>query len=218
LIDPWSVEDDLTNVYRDVGLFGAAKKRLRPLYYELKGRELVTPIELQARRKKVMDQTVLSPFHYKKGDRLPFENSAFSFIFSEHFFEHLFLDEASELFKECYRVLQPGGCMRTVVPDADLRTYEPPEPVGFTTGGTAWTDPGKHKTRWSIYSLTYCLGEIGFKSKGIVYCDKEGNYHKNLPGKGDCLYAGCVEDRMIYDFRYVQRLDNSLMVDSVKPR
>src|SRR4051794_3000216 len=48
------------------------------------------------------------PFYYKKGDRLPFDNGCFSFVFSEHFFEHLFLDEACELFRECFRVMTAG--------------------------------------------------------------------------------------------------------------
>src|SRR6266542_1237270 len=34
------------------------------------------------------------PFFYQKGDVLPYEDGTFGFVFSEHFFEHLFLDEA----------------------------------------------------------------------------------------------------------------------------
>jgi predicted SAM-dependent methyltransferase len=41
-------------------------------------------------------------------------------IFSSHVLEHLTYLEAGRLFKEIYRVLEPGGCVRIVVPDLDL--------------------------------------------------------------------------------------------------
>ena len=96
-------------------------------------------------------------FYYKRGNILPFADDTFTFAFSEHFFEHLFLDEACELLKECFRVLRSGACLRVVVPDADLRTYMAPEPAAYSTGDGRWTHPDKHKTRWSIYSLSYVL-------------------------------------------------------------
>src|SRR5256885_13242761 len=39
-------------------------------------------------------KTNFAPFHYRKGDRLSFNDASLHFIFSEHFFEHLFFDEA----------------------------------------------------------------------------------------------------------------------------
>lgn len=101
-------------------------------------------------------------FYYKKGNVLPFADGEFKFAFSEHFLEHLFLDEACELLKECFRVLQPGSCMRIAVPDADLRTYSAPEPAAYTTGDDRWIHPDKHKTRWSIYNLSYVLSKSVF--------------------------------------------------------
>jgi len=157
------------------------------------------------------------PFFYKRGDRLPFEDGYFSFIFSEHFFEHLFLDEACELFKECFRVVQPSGCMRVVVPDADLRNYLPPEPAGFTTGDNRWYHPDKHKTRWSIYSLAYVLEEIGFQTYSVVYCDKFGIFHKQLPQHSHPLYLNCPDPEVVFDFSYILRCDQSLVVDAFKP-
>lgn len=154
------------------------------------------------------------PFSFRKGERLEFDDGSFDFIFSEHFLEHLFLDDAAALLAECRRLLKPSGCLRTVVPDADLRTYEAPEPVGFTTEGMAWTDPGKHKTRWSIYSLSWVLEQQHLRPRGVVYCDKEGGYHHDPPESDDPFYSGCTDLESIVTTRYVRRFRNSLVVDA----
>lgn len=50
---------------------------------------------------------------------LPFENSAVRRIHCEHFFEHLrFPDEVMPALAECFRVLEAGGELRIIVPDA----------------------------------------------------------------------------------------------------
>ena len=42
-------------------------------------------------------------------------------IFTEHVFEHIdYTEEAPYFLSECYRVLQPGGVLRIIVPDAEL--------------------------------------------------------------------------------------------------
>lgn len=50
---------------------------------------------------------------------LPFENSTVDGIFSEHFIEHLSLDEACFFLRECRRVLKPGGVVRLATPDLE---------------------------------------------------------------------------------------------------
>ena len=37
-------------------------------------------------------------------------------IYSEHFIEHLNLDQGKRLIRECYRILQPGGVLRISTP------------------------------------------------------------------------------------------------------
>ena len=54
-------------------------------------------------------RTNFEPYHYRRGERLPFPDRMFTYIFSEHFFEHLFLDEAVDLLRECQRVMTEGG-------------------------------------------------------------------------------------------------------------
>ena len=157
-------------------------------------------------------------FYYKKGDVLPFGDHEFEFVFSEHFFEHLFLDEAGELLKDCFRVMQIHSCLRIAVPDADQRTYLDPEPAGYTTGDTRWFHPDKHKSRWSIYSLSYVLEEIGFVTQGVVYCDKYGNYIINSPDLMHPFYHKCLDPVIVQNTTYISRFSNSLIVDAIRPK
>lgn len=58
--------------------------------------------------------------------KLPFSDEAARAIFSEHFVEHIdYCEEVPHFMSECYRVLQPGGVLRIIVPDAEryLRAY-----------------------------------------------------------------------------------------------
>jgi predicted SAM-dependent methyltransferase len=48
---------------------------------------------------------------------LPFKSNSFEAVYSSHLLEHLYLNEAEELLKECFRILCPGGIIRIVVPD-----------------------------------------------------------------------------------------------------
>jgi SAM-dependent methyltransferase len=48
---------------------------------------------------------------------LPFPDNSFCAVYGSHVLEHLYLEQAKRLLKECLRVLQPGGVLRLVVPD-----------------------------------------------------------------------------------------------------
>jgi predicted SAM-dependent methyltransferase len=155
-------------------------------------------------------------FYYRKGDRLPFEDGAFDFVFSEHFLHHLFFDEAFALLVECVRVLKPRGVIRTVVPDSDLRTYEPPEPAGFPDLRMSFDAPLKHKTRYSVYLLSETLRLAGLEPLPLRYCDRHGSYVRRDPAELREAYRGCPEPALVYELGYVRRLD-SLIVDGIKP-
>lgn len=161
-------------------------------------------------------RTNFSDFHYRKGDRLPFDDDSIDFVFSEHFFEHLFLDESLALLRECYRVMKPFGVVRTCVPDADLRTYMPPESPGFPDTKLPFSSPYKHKMRWSMYSLAEAIELAGFKAIPLRYCDKSGDYIKVSPSDIVNGYQDCPERDLIFDLSYVWRKDSSLIVDGVK--
>ncbi|MBL8122094.1 methyltransferase domain-containing protein [Candidatus Saccharibacteria bacterium] len=48
---------------------------------------------------------------------LPYKDNSVDFIFNEHFFEHLTVDEGQAAMREFMRVLRPGGVMRIAMPD-----------------------------------------------------------------------------------------------------
>ena len=51
--------------------------------------------------------------------KFPYEDNSVDFIFSEHFIEHLVLNDGVFFFSECYRILKPGGVVRTSTFDID---------------------------------------------------------------------------------------------------
>src|ERR1700731_410860 len=52
--------------------------------------------------------------------QFPYLNDTFSHVFSEHMIEHVELDGAHNMIRECYRVLRPGGRIRIVTPDREF--------------------------------------------------------------------------------------------------
>lgn len=55
--------------------------------------------------------------------KFPYDDNSIDFIFSEHFIEHLTEDEGILYFKECFRMLKPGGVVRTSTFDIDNLMY-----------------------------------------------------------------------------------------------
>lgn len=157
--------------------------------------------------------TRFQPFYFESGSSLPFEDGKFSHIYSEHFLEHLFLDESLEILRECYRVLAPGGFIRLVVPDADLRKV--PEKLGFPGNKYNFNDLEKHKTRWSIYSLRPALELSGFQVIPLKNYDKMGNLYDRMDDLPLEEHKSCVDQEMVSEKRHIKR-SNSLIVDGVK--
>lgn len=52
--------------------------------------------------------------HFEKFD---LEDNSVACIYGSHVFEHMSIFAAPRVFKECYRILVPGGYMRIVIPD-----------------------------------------------------------------------------------------------------
>lgn len=50
---------------------------------------------------------------------LPFPDNSIDFIFNEHFFEHLSVEEGQTAMKDLMRILKPGGIMRIAMPDLE---------------------------------------------------------------------------------------------------
>ena len=55
--------------------------------------------------------------HHDLSFNLPFPDNSTDFVYSSHFLEHLFREDARRLLSESLRVLKPGGLCRICVPD-----------------------------------------------------------------------------------------------------
>ena len=56
---------------------------------------------------------------------IPFPDASFNVVYHSHLLEHFSKGDAERFLRECYRVLQPEGVLRVVVPDLEqmVRTY-----------------------------------------------------------------------------------------------
>jgi len=156
-------------------------------------------------------------FFFKPGGRLPFEDGSFKFIYSEHFFEHLTPSLTHELLTECRRVLKLGGVIRTVVPDAILRTYEPPEGIGHPKHRPEG-HPQKHLVRFTLDSLSSAIEECGFRTIPLDYCTPDKKHIQRAPSSLREEYfqsVNCEDWDLVADTSYIMRLP-SLMVDAIK--
>jgi predicted SAM-dependent methyltransferase len=55
---------------------------------------------------------------------LPFPEESLSAIYASHLLEHLYFEEARQLLRECFRVLESGGFIRLVVPNLEVLVEE----------------------------------------------------------------------------------------------
>lgn len=115
---------------------------------------------------------------------LSFDNNSVDCIYSSHTLEHLYLEQAKNLLKECFRILKPGGIVRIVVPDlkaftqdylnrntsADtyleklrLRQTGPPTNLVLRIYNKL-NDTNSHKWMYDKNSLTHYLKLAGFKN------------------------------------------------------
>lgn len=58
--------------------------------------------------------------HLDAAQHFPYPDNTFSYIFSEHVFEHLNLDQQLNMLSEIKRVLKPGGKARIATPNLDV--------------------------------------------------------------------------------------------------
>jgi len=128
----------------------------------------------------------LTLINYDLARLLPLADSVCSEIYSSHFLEHLAAVEGARLLEDCYRVVRPGGRLRTCVPDfAKLaRAYVAGDTEHFAslyqifagrmgdgvTGGDTIMDAvnnslyqfGEHRCMYDTEKLARLLSAIGF--------------------------------------------------------
>lgn len=138
-----------------------------------------------------------SPIYMDAGEPFPIPNASFDYVYSEHLFEHLTYPQATNMLKECYRILKPNGILRIATPNlqflVDLylhpeeelnkkynefnaeRSGLPLSPV-YTVNyfHTTWG----HKIIYDPMTLSRFLEEVGFKD--ICQCEVSKSGHEAL--------------------------------------
>lgn len=107
--------------------------------------------------------------------RLPFADDSAQFIFAEHVVEHVTYDHALGFFRECRRVLRPGGVIRIAVPSIERIWREADDAYVRFVHSNGWAPtPDKrgailailnchgHKAPWTASLLEVSLYLAGF--------------------------------------------------------
>lgn len=109
------------------------------------------------------------------GLSLPLHDETVDYIYSSHFFEHIFKDEASSLLAACAKSLKRGGIIRISIPDlayavslyAAGKKNEMLEDYFFVAGKGSYL--ARHKYMYDFEMIKTALEEAGFSE--VVRCE-----------------------------------------------
>ena len=177
-------------------LISTLPKFLHPLFYHLTGARAYYSKEEYCR---LLGENIF--VHHELSAGIPFHDGTADYIFSSHFFEHLFHEQAIHLVNDSYRVLKDGGIMRISIPDLEYavglyqagRKEEMLKQYFFVDDDENYFS--RHKYMYDFEMLSKILSDAGFRE--IARC----NYRQ-----------GRVPDIQILD----NRPDESLFVEAIK--
>jgi predicted SAM-dependent methyltransferase len=100
----------------------------------------------------------------------PFHPQSVDVIYSSHFFEHLFKNDAERLMRDAFASLKPGGIMRIAVPDLDyaIKLYQAGhkqrmlEDYFFVEDRSSYL--ARHKFMYDFELLQSALRKAGFEN------------------------------------------------------
>lgn len=111
---------------------------------------------------------------------LPFDPFSIDLVYAEHFIEHITLDEAEALMRECLRILAPGGVVRLSTPDLAFLIEEYRE-----HRLTEWANMG-----WLPQSASRMVNE-GMRMWGHQFLYDEPELHAMLHRAGFATVRNC---------------------------
>lgn len=147
------------------------------------------------------------------GGALPFRDGVAECIHSEDFVDQLPLDMAYDFFRECHRILVPGGVMRVLTPDlarlvdfycrgdralVDLWRDRVALPLRVATLGEVLNRAmrlGGHTFLYDHETLTRVLAECGFRARRVDYNQSDHEMLRGLdvrrPAESVSMYYDC---------------------------
>jgi predicted SAM-dependent methyltransferase len=128
---------------------------------------------------------------------LPFPDGRWVGIYAHHVVEHVDYQEALHFFRECRRVLRPGGRLRVAVPDvgrfatcyalppeqrvaslrallpdSHLASIEPPTAMGYMNYAVYSHPMNAHRSVWDRDTMQYALTLAGFEKIEFQACGR----------------------------------------------
>jgi len=138
---------------------------------------------------------------------LPFATGTISKIYSSHFLEHISLEKGKKVLRECYRVLQPDGVMRLVLPDLlwHAEKYAIETNRMLLSGRDSFTSKAHDEFLDTVYGAYLVPARFG-----LLHC-----YMYDLPTI-HCLLS-CIGFRQIKSFKYKTGGDDELCQYDCRP-
>lgn len=93
------------------------------------------------------------------GAKFPIESDSFDFVYSEHLFEHLKVEQQINMLSESYRILKKGGILRIATPNIDFL---------FDIFAKPTSSESKHYVDWAVKNIPH-LKSV----KNLVVNDQE---------------------------------------------
>lgn len=132
----------------------------------------------------LLDHPEIYKFDLRFG--LPFDDNSCTFVFNEHVLEHLEYVDGLFFLKEAYRVLQPGGALKIILPDFEaifaaylkkdrdyfdlvsdsrlVRGLDKEDRTMIDFVGYAVYQYGEHRALYDEEKLLHILKKVGFRS------------------------------------------------------
>lgn len=132
---------------------------------------------------------------------IPFADNSIDVMFSAHFLEHIFKEQAQALLREAERTLKPGGRVRLIVPDL--------------AHAFSLYQQGEKEKALDLFYLESCAGQMGTHKYLYDYVLLErALLEAGFTQVEQCAFqVGKLPDLLVLD----NRPDQSLYVEAVKP-
>lgn len=107
--------------------------------------------------------------HHDLSRNIPFKTETVDYIFSSHFFEHLYRKQGMGFLRECHRVLRSGGVLRLSIPDLKYAVllYQAGQKKEMLENYFFLEDVGsqfsRHKYMYDWEMISDILAEVGFR-------------------------------------------------------
>ncbi len=122
---------------------------------------------------------------------LPIQDSSVSFVYSSHFFEHIPRSKVGSFLNECFRILEPGGVIRLVLPDLE----------NMATEYLRMRDAGEHdKANFVVLEIVdQCVRREPGGEMGRLFSLLKHNHNKKNLGIASYIRERVGEDLRIED-------------------